>query len=343
MSNLILGAGPAGLYIADMLIKRGEKVHLVGNFIPTGEKTESATFPTYWWAAGIQQPFGGGDPNDPRLGLYQASHPFMMEHAKDSSCHAVRVCKLRTIVPTGYQIPEWSTMVEDYSVNGNIEEYLTASFDPRGLMLYYWEKLVETTNFTYEVRDFSEAEMEAVRNEVGFEDYRIFFCGGIRGSIKTFGDGKDFPILGVLLHFKGDGSTDSWMNEQKPEGTSGLIYQPECTYLIRRPRYLGGGKFDPNGHIVMGGTLKHNQWSIEEENLNLLAQNILQLCNSQFGENFRFEDILEISQCQRPGHKDGFQLISKPEKNFFRLGGQAGMGIVTAKGSAIFFEREIFE
>ena len=108
----------------------------MANYLPTGVKTERATVPTYLKAAGIQQPFGGKDPNDPLLKMYMASHPEMMRLAGNPGCLAVQNCELRTLIDPTAPTPDWASLVVTYRHEADTEIYTTAAFDPWGLMRY---------------------------------------------------------------------------------------------------------------------------------------------------------------------------------------------------------------
>ena len=337
MANLIIGGGPPGLAVSEAFLKRGQKVHLIANYLPDGTKVKDAPDPAYKWAAGIQQPFGGSDPKDIRLRLYMASHPSMIARAKDPKCGAVRSCQLTTLVPANYTVPTWSTIVEDYTLEGRTETYMTAAFDPPGLMLYQWEQLLKKYEheFSYKCRTITDEEIFLLSKKKGLPGYdRTVVCGGLEGSKSFFHDGTDYPILGVLIHFNGDGKTNCWMDEQPPFGTSGKLNEPDCLYLIRRPLYLHNGKQDPTGRIVLGGTIKHHVDRLSDEDLSAVANSILAGCRERFGETFNMQDSLHISQCRRPGNTNGFQIEFGDDGKFCCIRGPAGMGIVTAKGAA---------
>lgn len=334
----MFGAGPAGLSVAREELLRGSRVHLVATYLPNGDSLSGSPPPTYRFAAGIQQPFGGKDPNDPRLRMYLGSHPEMMRLARDPDCQAVRECELTTMIDPNQPLPEWASLVDGYRRFNNAEVYTTAAFDPPGLVRYWWEQLLSkfADNLTYECRAANADEHGAIRAQqppAGFD--RMHMCAGYAGFNTILHDGTDFPILGVLVHFEGDGETKCWMDEERPCGTTGRANEPDCLYVIRRPWYHGDGSFEPSGRIVLGGTIKAHVAELPEVELNQVVREIVRRCNERFGESFSYGRRLSVTQCCRPGNTNGFTLRVNADRTYSEIRGQAGMGIVTAYASGV--------
>jgi hypothetical protein len=296
-----------------------------------------AVKPAICHAAGIQQPFGAGSQDDPRLRLYMASHPEMMRLATDPDCTAVWTVELRTVIDPDSALPDWRSIVSGYRREAQLEIYTTAAFDPPGLALYLWERLLEEFRgrVTCSVRLLTDEERAAIiarRPPEGFD--LVHLCIGLEGFTSVFGDGDDFPILGVLAHFPGDGKSECWMDENTPENTAHALDEPDCLYVIRRPKYLGGGRSDPLGRIVVGGTLKPGVSALDPSDLDRVVDGMLAGVARRFGESFGREEMIEVTSGKRPGHRRGIQVGVSPDRRCTWVRGQAGMGIVTAYGCA---------
>lgn len=333
----VFGAGPAGVNVLRGWLEANPNgsAHVVANWLPDGTHIKGAKEPTYLYAAGIQQPFGGSNPDDPRLRMYERSHPKMMAAARSPEIGAVQLVELRTLVEQNSPLPSWRGVVEGYSRSGNLETYTTASFDPAGLVLYWWEEVLQHFGgrISVECRNLSDGELSAIQHQQppqGFD--KVVMCAGYEGSKLVFGK-KAFPILGVGVHFEGTDESTCWMDESRPAGTSGQPDEPDCFYAISRPRYLGQGKRAERGQIFLGGTIKPNIEKLSDGHLDTVARAIVEGCNIRFGTNFIFGKHLKVTQCRRPGFTDGFRLYVSPDKRYGELIGQAGMGIVTASGS----------
>lgn len=344
LTELILGGGPAAMSISARRLEAGAKVHLVAEWLPNGTHLDYAKAPAYTNAAGIQQPFGGGDPADPRLRLYMESHPVMMERTTDTRWRAIRRCELRTLIDPSSRLPPWANLVEDYRREGDQEIYQTAAFDPAGLVRCEFESLQRRYGelFTFECRSLTAEERSAVCEQRSVSGYaRTHACIGLSGFSEVINDGTDFPILGVLIHLKGDGKTICWMDESRPAGMSGGLEEPDCLYVIRRPEYLGDGICSEEGRVVLGGTIKPHVAFLSPEHLGSVVNSIFAGCEARFGETFDRRDILQITSGQRPGNENGFEVFVSPDGTFSRIRGQAGMGLVTAYGCGMEVNRLI--
>jgi hypothetical protein len=320
-------------------------VHLIANYLPDGKSVSSVPVPTYLRAAGIMQPFGGGDPTDPRLRLYNASYAPMMADARSPLCQAARAIELRTKIDVRSPLPVWADLVGDYRRENGCEVYTTAAFDPPGLMRFWWEDLLfrHTGRFTFECRNLCEQELKCLsegRPPDGFS--KVAVCVGYEGFRTLEPNGGEYPILGVLVHFRGDGETICWMDEGAPPGTSGQRNEPDCLYAIRRPLYLGNEKEDPAGRIVLGGTLKADVDSLPPAELETVVKAIIDGVNATFGERFTRGSVIDVTQCRRPGHRGGFQIGVNANRSYAWIRGQAGMGIVTAHGSGSEIAAKLF-
>lgn len=338
MCELIFGASIAALSVARARLQAGvDKIHFVSPWLPDGRLAAGCEEfkPALVNAAGIQQPFGGGDPGDPRLRLYAESHPEMMRLAADPHCKAVERVEIKIILPPNAPLPPWQHLAENYRRENGLEMYTTAAFDPPGLVRYLWEEMHREFpgRVTSELRLPTAEECEHVRNYKPLKGYdRVHLCMGYKGFQHTFNDGTDFPILGVGVHFAGDGTSTCWMDERTPLGTSGQLDEPDILYVVRRPTYLGNGLTKPGGRIFAGGTYKPKVPGVTAEQLARIVDAIVAGTNREFGERFRKEDILDVTSGQRPGNENGFQIGCSDDGYYTWIRGQAGMGIVMAYG-----------
>ena len=119
---------------------------------------------------------------------------------------------------------------------------------------------------------------------------------------------------------------------------------PDPTYVwvagIQQP-FGGSDPDDPRGRIVLGGTLKENVEHLNETQLERMTAAILNGCASRFGQSFPRSRVIHVSQCQRPGNSNGFQVVVTQDGRFTMVRGQRGMGIVTAYGVAAEIDRRL--